>query len=97
MLYTYNEEELRNICKKNIENLERWARRIIDECFEKQYGADWLECKTDNQEFLIKKELREKINNLKKQDNKRFIRTVDALFMEDIVYLMCTDKFYKLI
>lgn len=30
MLYKLSEEELRSICRKNIESLEKWARNIID-------------------------------------------------------------------
>ena len=96
MLYKYNEVELRSICKTNIENVERWARRLIDEQFTKHYGADWIDHKLENNEFLIKNELRQTIIKLNRQDDKRFSRTVDALFLEDIIYLLCTEKFYKL-
>jgi hypothetical protein len=30
MLYSFSKAELRSICKRNLENFERWARRIIE-------------------------------------------------------------------
>lgn len=96
MLYKFNEVDLRSICRRNIENFERWARRLIDEQYTKHYGTNWIDYKLENNEFLIKNKLRNTVSYLKNQDNERFNRTVDALFLEDIIYLLCTDKFYKL-
>lgn len=96
MLYKFNEVDLRSICRRNIENFERWARRLIDEQYTKHYGTNWIDFKLENNEFLIKNKLRNTVSYLKNQDNERFNRTVDALFLEDIIYLLCTDKFYKL-
>ena len=38
MFDNYTEEELRSICRKNIESLEMWARRLIHEKFREKYG-----------------------------------------------------------
>ena len=36
------EEEKRSICKKDIENLEIWLRRLAHELLSKEYGKDYF-------------------------------------------------------
>ena len=39
MYYMYTDEELRSLCRQNIESLEMWARRIIHDQFTQKYGT----------------------------------------------------------
>ncbi|GAI06690.1 unnamed protein product, partial [marine sediment metagenome] len=41
----FKEEEKRSICKKKIENLEIWLRRLVHESLSEEYGSNYLEYK----------------------------------------------------
>jgi len=56
----FKEEEKRSICKKEIENLENWLRRLVHESLSKEYGNDYLEYKDKSNNYLIKTEIRQK-------------------------------------
>ena len=41
--YNFTEEELRAICRANIETLEMWAHRLIHEKMVEKYGKDYVD------------------------------------------------------
>ncbi len=92
------EEEKRSICKKEIENLENWLRRLVHESLSKEYGNNYLEYK-DNNNYLIKAEIRQKVKGLINKEPKRFPRCIDAFFLPDLIYIICRvnlyNKFFK--
>lgn len=92
------EEEKRSICKKEIENLENWLRRLVHESLSKEYGNNYLEYK-DNNNYLIKAEIRQKAKGLINKEPKRFPRCIDAFFLPDLIYIICKkglyNKFFK--
>ena len=45
MYYMYTDEELRSLCRQNIESLEMWARRIIHDQFTQKYEIDEVVCR----------------------------------------------------
>ena len=55
------EEEKRSICKKEIENLENWLRRLVHESLSKEYGNNYLEYNDKSNNYLIKTEIRQKV------------------------------------
>ncbi|MCD8037188.1 MAG: hypothetical protein LUE88_07430 [Clostridiales bacterium] len=59
------------------------------------YGINYLDYKTDKVNYLVKKELRERIHRMIDSEPGRYSRYVDALFMDDICYFLCNDVFYK--
>lgn len=95
MYCNLTEQELRNKGRTAIDSFEKWARRLIDEKFTEKYKENWFELKLDSGEYLVKKEIREKVNSIIASDSNRVKRKVDALFLEDIIYFLCTPKFYK--
>ena len=50
------EDDLRSVCRKEIETLEHWTRRLIHETLSVQYGEDYFSYK-NNDEPLIKGEI----------------------------------------
>ena len=58
------EEEKRSICKKEIENLEIWLRRLVHESLSKEYGNNYLEYKDKSNNYLIKAEIRQRVKGL---------------------------------
>lgn len=95
MFDNYTEEELRSICRKNIESLEMWARRLIHEKFREKYGTDYVDYKTSAENFLIKREVRDHIHAMTKKEKGRFPRAVDILFFEHIIYFLCNPAFHR--
>lgn len=95
MYYMYTDEELRSLCRQNIESLEMWARRIIHDQFTQKYGTDFFNYKISNENYLIKKEVREHIQCMLKKGSGRFSRAVDTLFFEHIIYFLCNPAFYR--
>jgi len=95
MYYNCAEEELRAICRRSIESLEMWARRLIHERFTETYGTDYVNHKTSSENYLIKKEVRDHIQTMLQKDNVRFHRAVDTLFFEHIIYFLCNPSFYQ--
>lgn len=95
MFYQYTQEELRAFCRKNIENFEIWARNIIHEKMIANYGSDYINYKVSDENFLIKREIREHVLKMLKKDISRYPRIVDTLFVDHIIYFFCHDKFYS--
>ena len=86
MLYGYSEEEVRSICRSSIESFEKWARVIIDMKLKEQYGQNYFNA-TINDEYIIKKEIRDKANDMLRNHPDRFNKEIDTLFLEEIIYL----------
>ncbi len=95
MYNTYTEEELRSLCRSSIESFELWARRLIDEKLTKKYGPHYINYKTSEENFLFKKDFREQIQRKLAKGPVRFPRIVDALFMDDMIYLLCREDLYQ--
>lgn len=95
MFHTYTEEELRSFCRQSLESLEVWARRIIHEKFTKNYGADYVNHKTSEENYLIKREVRDHILSMLQNNHGRFHRAVDTLFFDHIIYFLCHPDFYR--
>ncbi len=89
------EEEKRSICKKEIETLEIWLRRLVHESLSKEYGNNYLEYKDKDNNYLINTEIREKVKSLIKQEPERFTRWIDAFFLSDLIYVICRDDLYN--
>jgi hypothetical protein len=90
-----NEETKRSICKKEIENLENWLRRLVHESLSKEYGSNYLEYKDKNNNYLIKTEIRERVKSLIEQESERFPRSIDAFFLPDLIYIICKEDLYN--
>jgi hypothetical protein len=89
------EEEKRSICKKEIENLENWLRRLAHELLSKEYGNNYLEHKDDNNNCLISRKIMQNVNDRIKDEPKRFPRCIDAFFLSDLIYVICRDDLYN--
>lgn len=94
MYFKMNEEELRVICKVSIENLEKWARLIIDKEMKAQYGDNYFYVR-ENDIPIIKKEIIEKAQNMINKNSNRFPRIIDALFLDEIIYFLCKESLYR--
>lgn len=95
MFYSYSEDELRIICRQQIESLELWIRRIEDDELKNTYGDDYFEVENCNGDKIIKKQVYENYSKIKKSRGNTVGRPVDYLFFDDLIYILCKDTFYK--
>jgi hypothetical protein len=99
LFYNLSFDEARYICRKQIEGFELWARRLIHEQLSKEFGANYINAKKNSDEYILKKELREKTESMMKDQPTRYTRPVDAFLLDDIIYVLCKkeifDRFFK--
>ena len=95
MFHYCTEEDLRSFCRQSIESLEMWARHLIHEKLTEQYGIDYVNHKTSEENYLIKREVRDHIQSMLQNNSGRFHRAVDTLFFEHIIYFLCNPAFYR--
>ena len=88
-------DEIRDLCRSNIEAFEIWARKLIDAKMTEKYGENFVEAKDTHDEFILKKGFRERITSMRANEPERFPRLVDAFFAEDIEYILCHQAFYN--
>lgn len=88
------EDDLRSVCRKEIETLEHWTRRLIHETLTAQYGEDYFSY-VKNDEPLIKGEITSRVNKMREDNPGRFPRPIDAFFLRDIIYIICKKPLYK--
>ena len=87
--------EVRAYCRTCIENLEIWpARRIIHNQFINIYGTDYFTSNRKNGEPVFNKAVKEHIEFIKQQEPERFPTVVDAMFLEDIIAILCKKNDY---
>lgn len=88
-------KDIREICRIDIENMEHWARRFIHEIL-LQYGKDYFNYLDENGNRLIKSEIVKALNKRIEAEPQRFPRLVDALFLENIIDILCNDRLYNM-
>lgn len=93
-LYGFSEEELRTLCKKKVESLEYWLRRIIHEKFSSQYGDGYFTKQLDNGENIIKREISKKSQARREEQPDRYPREIDATLLDDVISIICNKKNY---
>lgn len=64
MYYHLSEDELKAICRRSIESLEIWARRLIHEKMTEKYGENYVNTQKEDGSYLINKETRTHIERM---------------------------------
>ena len=80
-------DEMRNIVRHQIETLERWLRRLIDDVIRNCYGGSLLG-------MPMKKDALNKAIQRRKEDPSRYPREVDALLFDDLIAVICNPQQY---
>ena len=86
---------LREKCRSRIEAIELWMRRIITEELIGAFGEDFINYKSSPDAYVIKKEIRENINNRYGSSPSSFPRPIDAAFFENLIDLFCNPNLYE--
>lgn len=89
------EIELRDLSKHQIDALEQWCRRLIDDIFKQNYGGFYIDAEVNPVQPLIKSSIKRTIEERRKQDPTRFPRWIDGIVMEDLEYFICRDDLYS--
>jgi hypothetical protein len=87
--------ELRQFCKEAIEALEFWLRRLIDMALTPTYGADYINAVDQTNKNIIKKSIRDNVQNRAASDPLRYPRVVDAMLLDDEIDIVCHPDLYK--
>lgn len=95
MYHDYTQDELRAYCRSCIETVETWARRLVHEKMSDTYGPDYLNAKLNNGEPLVKADIRKHVQKMMDKEPDRFKRPVDTFFIDQIIYFLCNQKWYK--
>jgi hypothetical protein len=88
------ERDLRDACRARLEMLELWLRRLIHEQFEQMYSNDILNAKNAAGDFVLKKELRERIEKHLRDRPGRYNRPIDAALLDDLIIIICKPDTY---
>lgn len=90
-----SEIELRDLSKHQIDALEQWCRRLIDDIFKKKYGNSYIDVEVQPGQPLIKATIKRSIEERRKNDPNSFPRWIDGIVMEDLQYFICRSDLYN--
>ena len=94
-LYALSESELRDHCKRSIEALEYWLRRLVDQQLTAAYGPRYLDAERPSGDRMIAADISRRLN-ARATDRLRFPRTIDAAFLDDLILIICNPELYNL-
>lgn len=94
-LYALSENELREHCKRSIEALEYWLRRLIDQRLTAVYGANYLDAERPSGDRIIAGDISRRLNG-RAIDRLRFPRPIDAALLDDLIHIICNPELYNL-
>lgn len=91
-LHRVDSESLRADCRRTIENLERWLRRLIDQMLN-PVQADYLRMQI-NGSFVFSKSIRENVCKKAEADRNRYPRPIDAATFEETIEIVTNAQLY---
>jgi hypothetical protein len=94
-LYAIPDRELRDHCKRAIEAIELWMRRLVSQEFTRCYGADYLNAKHPSGDRVIKTEIATALAEKIASEPRRFPTPIDAALLDDLVTLICNQALYE--
>jgi hypothetical protein len=92
LLHKIQEEELRSTCKKKIESLENWLRRLVDDAFTEAFGSDYLFARKENGDNVIKNSIGNDIKARKEREPFRYPRLIDATLLDNLIDIICNPN-----
>ena len=90
-------DNVRSECRREIENLEIWLRRLVHQTLA-PISPTYLTLEQDGR-FVFKKSIRENANNKFVVNADAYARPVDACTFDDVIYIVCHpsifDSYFK--
>ena len=94
-LHLLSDDERRALCRRELEALEHWLRRLIHETFSAAHGAEYLDGVDQGGRRLIKKPVRRGIADRRAREPLRYPRPVDAAHLGDLVIIICNPENWR--
>lgn len=94
-LHALSDDERRSYCRREIEALELWLRRLVHEAFLDAYGSAYLDAAGADGNPLFKAKTAELIKGRRASDPSRYPRPLDAADFDDLVNVICKDQNYN--
>jgi hypothetical protein len=95
-LYRINEMDLRDDCKRTIDSLELWMRRLIHLQLSSAYGSGYLDALMPGGNRVVKKEMAKRLADEAATNRKRYPTPLDAAYLDDVIALICNPELFKL-
>ncbi len=89
-------EEVAQICRRKIESLETWFRRLIQDILSNHHGSDYLNATDENGNYLVKKSIRENIEATYNRNQEKYGRMIDATLLDDSIKIVSNPVLYEL-
>src|SRR5436190_13893735 len=87
-------DAVRTSCRQRLESCELWLRRLVHDKLRAEYGDDYVNVAMLSGQNLFRKEIREEVANLIAANPKRYSRSADALFLDDLTFVLCKEDAY---
>jgi len=94
-LYSIRGSELRDHCKRAIEGLELWLRRLIDDKLSAAYGGNYLDATKPDGGRVIRGELARTLTERQSNEPKRYSRRIDAALLDEEISIICNPALYE--
>ena len=85
--------EVRSSCKRKLESLELWLRRLIDQTLSAQFG-DYFNHKDANGNRLIANRISSPVADRMIREPDRYPRQIDAVLLDDAISIICNPSLY---
>ena len=98
MFNDLSEEETRSYCRRTLESLELWLRRLIDYELRKKLGPDYFD-KQDNDSsgrYYINSTLRNKATRMIEENPGRYTRKIDTTFLDDLISIVTNPDLFRI-
>lgn len=94
-LHALPENDLREHCKRALESLEHWLRRLIDQQLREAYGSDYLNTQRADGSRVIRSDIARVLIERSQSDSTRYPRPIDAALLDDLVTIICNPELYR--
>jgi hypothetical protein len=94
-LHLLSDDERRALCRRELEALEHWLRRLIHESLSAAHGPDYLEAVDQGRRCVFNGEVRKSIVRRQREEPQRYQRPVDAALLDDLVTVICNPFNWK--
>jgi len=95
-LHRLTEDELRSYCKRTVEALELWLRRLIHVTLSESYGSDYLHAtKSNGVDRVIRTEIANRLTKAVGREPARYSRPIDAALLDDEIDILCNPELYS--
>ena len=93
-LHKLSEIELRDHCKRTVEGLERWLRRLVDESLTAAYGPNYLSASRPSGDRVINADISRRITERAASEPLKYARAIDAADLDDTIKIVCNPELY---